>query len=1351
MKKNILRSLLLVILALSIVMALASCEMLENLLPGVFPGGECEHVDADGDKLCDKCEAELEGYEPDDPIDPDDPLDPDDVPDLSGIVFADKTVIYSGDYHELSIPISEIPVGVVPLYSLNKFVEVGSHTVTVDFYYAGEKIEGASKSATLTIEKASYDLTGVSLPGLTKTYDGKAVELSVEGKLPGGVSVEKYVYKNAAGEDVDEIVDAGVYTAYAVLKGNSTNFHPITPLEATVEVRRLALSGYSFKDAKLEYDGTPKSIFVEGLPSDVKVTYTGNGQIDYGTYTVTASFDVGVNYEPIADMTATLRITKLLYDMDGVSLSGATVTYDGTSKMPTLEGSVPAGVSVSYTVVDEDGNEVNEVVNVGTYTVTASFEVGSDYEPIEPMTATVVVRKASVSVSFKDVTFGFDGTEKSILVEGLPSFVEATYEGNGRIAPGVYKVTVTFAASDNYNALEPMTATMTISFDNPQDYPTETLTYEKVTGGYAVTGITNSPMVVVIPSRYLGEPVVSVKSNAFRGMDFIEYLYIPASVTNIGNAAFMDCSKLATLYLAGYTAEVDGGGNIVKTGTSALKTIGQLAFANTALKVVDLPDSLVAMGIGVFEGCKEIEKMTLPFIGGSANSSHPYLGYLFGANMAESSSESVPASLTTLIISDNCKEIPAYAFYGITSLKSVHVGKSVVKIGNRAFAGCSALRDIYLPKSVTTIPAATSYTDSPFFGCAEDLLIVIESIESTSGFGRYYASVSETGAALVIFGKTYEDYCMNKDNYRAADVTDSKAAGIYVGGKLVDGFDPAKLDYSVSADINKGFGAVTAIANSSLASISVTNLGGNKIAVAVTSADGVNTTTYTISVTVTGSFSSAAEVVNKNGASGTVSFVLDDGFIGTANFAKSMLDKYPSLSLTFAIYTSKIATFKMQDTNGDGIMEYVKDANGRYVYETDMIVEGSTQKVVDFWRDILSSTPGRTEIVSHSHTHRHWGYDDRGGSMFAIANSNGNISKSPTTLAEGSVSAEMYGSIQIVQDLFGDLGSMSETFVMPGIAVTGSTKATKSDVNILLRGHLVRLVSDTAVSTTGTTDDSGRTKYTVNSATEIDLASVKLTIPAGTPIATNAEISGNVIPKGTVIAVVECSMTVPAGTQILGHGTYWNKVKDEALASLTYIGSRNTGASDALNNGIYQASFFANIAKRKDVKSFGIKAEDVNRDISDWKGYIDSAVERKGWVSYCIHAITETLNSAVENQGGHMITFGQGEELFKHAVEYGDELWIAQYSDATMYYHEWSTSKVTHSYDAATGRITVSLTDNENDEIYTMPLTIKVKVPATWASATDGTNTYEIRKNSDGSAYVYVDVKPETTVTITGN
>lgn len=65
-EKNTMKKLIaLIVVALMLMTTLASCELLDSILGAFNPTPPCtEHVDADGDKLCDKCGAKIEDEEP---------------------------------------------------------------------------------------------------------------------------------------------------------------------------------------------------------------------------------------------------------------------------------------------------------------------------------------------------------------------------------------------------------------------------------------------------------------------------------------------------------------------------------------------------------------------------------------------------------------------------------------------------------------------------------------------------------------------------------------------------------------------------------------------------------------------------------------------------------------------------------------------------------------------------------------------------------------------------------------------------------------------------------------------------------------------------------------------------------------------------------------------------------------------------------------------------------------------------------------------------------------------------------------------------------------------------------------
>lgn len=183
------------------------------------------------------------------------------------------------------------------------------------------------------------------------------------------------------------------------------------------------------------------------------------------------------------------------------------------------------------------------------------------------------------------------------------------------------------------------------------------------------------------------------------------------------------------------------------------------------------------------------------------------------------------------------------------------------------------------------------------------------------------------------------------------------------------------------------------------------------------------TVTKTVSARLT---SPRAEIVNKNGADAAVTFVVDDGNWATARFAKEMVEKNSELKFSFALPVKQVATLAVEDSDGDGIPNYVM-VDGKYVYEVN-------QQSVDFWNDILSSTD--CEIVNHSFTHDYFGSNDDGGSFEYVTNSKEIIVSE--VMPEGSVTKEIYASKQILETLFpeyvGPNGEML-SFINPGIGV----------------------------------------------------------------------------------------------------------------------------------------------------------------------------------------------------------------------------------------------------------------------------------------------------------------------------
>lgn len=185
-------------------------------------------------------------------------------------------------------------------------------------------------------------------------------------------------------------------------------------------------------------------------------------------------------------------------------------------------------------------------------------------------------------------------------------------------------------------------------------------------GDYNYTGDVTIPSSV----KYEGVeyPVTTISFNAFKNCYELNNIYIPNSVTFIGDYAFYLCESLTNVSIpAGVTSLGDG----VFQGCYSLKTI-------------KLPENLVSIGAYAFRSCKCLTSIDLPNsvtkIGQEA-----FVGC---------------SSLTTISIPNQMEYISQYTFEHCTSLTSVAIPNSVIGIGQSAFANCTSLTSIVLPDSM---------------------------------------------------------------------------------------------------------------------------------------------------------------------------------------------------------------------------------------------------------------------------------------------------------------------------------------------------------------------------------------------------------------------------------------------------------------------------------------------------------------------------------------------------------------------------------------------------------------------------------------------------------------------------
>ena len=247
--------------------------------------------------------------------------------DLSKVVFTDKSEPYDGTQHILAAE-GELPVGLFVDYTItreggkeekgNTAKNAGNYVVKATFtgdYNNFNVVE--DKTATLTIERGTIDISDVKFENKTEVYDRTRHKLEIQGTLPTGVTVS---YRN------NEHVDAGEYKAIADFTvADTVNYAPIESKTATltIEKAKYDMSSVHFNGIHTTYDGSEKKIAIEGtLPTGLTVSYADNGATDAGIYSVTAKFTTeDENYNNPDPMVATIIIDPAEAPMDQISFA----------------------------------------------------------------------------------------------------------------------------------------------------------------------------------------------------------------------------------------------------------------------------------------------------------------------------------------------------------------------------------------------------------------------------------------------------------------------------------------------------------------------------------------------------------------------------------------------------------------------------------------------------------------------------------------------------------------------------------------------------------------------------------------------------------------------------------------------------------------------------------------------------------------------------------------------------------------------------------------------------------------------------------------------------------------------
>ena len=209
----------------------------------------------------------------------------------------------------------------------------------------------------------------------------------------------------------------------------------------------------------------------------------------------------------------------------------------------------------------------------------------------------------------------------------------------------------------------------------------DNLTWRMEEGVFSITGtgdmtnyLTITPwysMRTDIEEVHIGEGVTSIGDHAFDDCSRLASIEIPNSVTSIGAKALCGCSRLTSIEIP-----------------NSVTSIGEAAFYwCTGLTSIEIPNNVTSIGRQAFSECSGLTSVT---IGNSVTS-------IGGGAFANCT------GLTEITIPNSVTNIEDGAFGGCTGLTSIEIPNNVTSIGEDAFNGCSNVTSVTIGKGVEDI------------------------------------------------------------------------------------------------------------------------------------------------------------------------------------------------------------------------------------------------------------------------------------------------------------------------------------------------------------------------------------------------------------------------------------------------------------------------------------------------------------------------------------------------------------------------------------------------------------------------------------------------------------------------
>jgi hypothetical protein len=157
----------------------------------------------------------------------------------------------------------------------------------------------------------------------------------------------------------------------------------------------------------------------------------------------------------------------------------------------------------------------------------------------------------------------------------------------------------------------------------------------------------------------------------------LESIEIPNGVTEIGAAAFQECSSLRQVVLP-----------------NSVSKICKQAFRDcTSLESIEIPNSVTKIGEGVFSYCTVLERIIL-------SSENKYFKFDNGTLLSKSCTRLLTVlkknELKEYVVPTRVNKIDSWVFTGNKTLESIIISENVQELGSPAFCGANQLREIFV-------------------------------------------------------------------------------------------------------------------------------------------------------------------------------------------------------------------------------------------------------------------------------------------------------------------------------------------------------------------------------------------------------------------------------------------------------------------------------------------------------------------------------------------------------------------------------------------------------------------------------------------------------------------------------